>query len=227
MSPRRLAALAVAAVLLLGLAVAAVVGDDDGGATAISSGQTLDPTPATDVPTTSTALPSTTAPAGTRPPSTTPTTRDPSGSVSSPVQPSFPATTVPPATGPAPGPCPASDVRVTASTAKSSYAPGEIVQVSSTLENRGAVACLLPTRAFFRILNGAGTDVGGFATTLEFRLPVRAEPGKSFTSTVTWDQKDCSSRPACAPVPAGTYTVVADWTEGGPYSARGTFVVGQ
>jgi hypothetical protein len=107
-------------------------------------------------------------------------------------------------------------------TAKSIYSPGEVVQGSSTLENRGAVACLLPTRAFFRILNAAGKDVGSFAYTMEFRIPVRAEPGKTFTSSFTWDQRDCSG-PACTQVPPGTYTVVADWSESGPHTGRSTF----
>lgn len=53
---------------------------------------------------------------------------------------------------------------------------------------------------------------------------VRAEPGKTFTSTFTWDQKDCAGS-ACAQVPAGTYTVVADWSEGGPYTGSTAFQI--
>jgi hypothetical protein len=149
---------------------------------------------------------------------------DPSGSTSSPILAPPPSTTVAPSTGPPPAPCPAAEVKVTVVTDRPAYAPGQTVQGSSTLENRSATACLLPTRAFFRVVNGAGKDVGSFAYTLEFRLPVRAEPGKTFTSTFTWDQKDCAG-PACVQVPPGTYTVVANWTESGPYTGSTTFQI--
>ena len=148
---------------------------------------------------------------------------DPSGSTTSPVLVPPPSTTVAPAAGAA-EPCPRSAVKVTVATDRAAYGPGQGVQGSSSLENRSATACLLPTRAFFRITNGAGKDVGSFAYTLEFRLPVRAEPGKTFTSTFTWDQKDCAGS-ACAQVPPGTYAAVADWTESGPYTGTTTFQV--
>lgn len=157
-------------------------------------------------------------------PAAQPAPTDPSGSSSSPVLPPSPSTTVAPGTGPAPKPCPASEVGVTVSTEKTTYAPGETVRGSSTLENRSAGACLLPTRAFFRVLNEAGDDAGSFSYTADFRFPVPAEPGKTFTSSFTWDQKDCTG-PACTQVPAGTYTAVADWTESGPYRGRSTFGV--
>jgi hypothetical protein len=151
------------------------------------------------------------------------TTVPPAGNSSSPILPpnqSTPGT--PPADAP---PCPASEVAVTVSTERSTYAPGEMVRGSSTIENRSATACLLPTRGFFKVLNAAGKDVGNFAYTADFRFPVRAEPGKTFTSSFTWDQRDCSG-PACAQVPSGPYTVVAEWTESGPYAGRTTFRVG-
>ena len=149
-----------------------------------------------------------------------PPASDPSGSTSSPIL-VPPPTTVTPATQ---APCPSSQVRVTVVTARAAYGPAQTVQGSSILENRSASTCLLPTRAFFRIVNGAGKDVGSFAYTLEFRMPVAAEPGKTFTSTFTWDQRDCAG-PACTQVPAGTYTVTADWTEGGPYTGSTTFQI--
>ena len=152
-----------------------------------------------------------------RPPAT-----DPSGTTSSPILPPPQSTTVVP--GAALTPCPPSEVRVTVATDRAAYAPGQTVQGSSTLENRSGSACLLPTRAFFRIVNSAGKDVSGFAYTLEFRMPVRAEPGKTFTSTFTWDQKDCAG-PACVQAPPGTYTVAAEWTESGPYTGSTTFQI--
>jgi hypothetical protein len=150
-----------------------------------------------------------------------PPASDPSGTTSSPILAPPPPTTAAPA---AQAPCPASEVRVTVVTGRAAYGPGQTVQGSSTLENRSAGTCLLPTRAFFRIVNGAGKDVGSFAYTLEFRMPVPAEPGRTFTSTFTWDQKDCAG-PACTQVPAGTYTVSADWTESGPYKGSTTFQI--
>ena len=209
-----------------------------------SSGPALEPAPSTGAPTTTVApdqlqvegvhgrseppVPATISPSDnpviTRPPVTKPAPADPNGSVSSPILAPPPSTTVAPSADPAPAPCPSADVRVTVTTAKPTYSPGETVQGSSTLENSGTVACLLPTRAFFRIVNGAGKDVGSFAYTMEFRYPVRAEPGRTFSSSFTWDQRDCSG-PACAQVPAGTYTVVADWSESGPYAGRSTFQI--
>ena len=155
-------------------------------------------------------------------PAVRPPVADPSGSTSSPVLPPPQSTTVAP--NPALTPCPASEVKVTVATDRSTYATGQRVQGSSTLENRSASACLLPTRAFFRVVNGAGKDVGNFAYTADFRLPVRAEPGKTITSTFTWDQKDCTGS-ACVQVPPGTYTVTAGWTESGPYAGTTTFQI--
>lgn len=155
-----------------------------------------------------------------RPP---PPTIAPSGNSSSPVLTEPAATTEPPAST-EPAPCASSEARVTVSTEKAGYVPGETVRGSSTLENRSAGACLLPTRGFFTVLNAAGKDVGNFAYTADFRFPVRAEPGKTFTSTFTWDQKDCAASP-CVQVPPGTYTVVAGWTESGPYTGSTTFQI--
>ena len=225
MSSRRIAALAVAAVLLVGGVAAAV-------ALGGSSEDALQPAPAAGAPATSVApersepsVPATIPPGDnpviTRPPATKPPA-DPNGSVGSPILVPPASTSVPPSAEL--GPCRSADVRVTVTTTKASYGPGETVQGSSTLANRGPVACLLPTRAFFRILNGAGKDVGGFAYTMEFRYPVRAEPGNTFSSSFTWDQRDCSG-PACARVPPGMYTVVADWSESGPYTGSTTFQV--
>jgi hypothetical protein len=153
----------------------------------------------------------------------TPTTV-PSGSASSPVATAPPA--VPPApTVPAGERCPSSEVRVTVATGKAAYAPGETVRGSTTIENRSATACLLPTRGFVRILDAAGNDVSGFAYTMEYRFPALAEPGKTFTTPFTWDQRDCSGG-SCVQVPAGTYNVAADWTEGGQYFGRGSFTIG-
>ena len=135
-----------------------------------------------------------------------------------------PPTTVPASNDGGVAACPAAEVGVTVTTEKGTHATGETVRGSSTLENRSSTACLLPTRAFFRILDAEGGTVSSFAYTMELRLPVKAEPGKTFTSSFTWDQKNCSGS-SCAQVGPGTYVVVADWNESGPYSGRASFQI--
>jgi len=136
-----------------------------------------------------------------------------------------PSTTVSPSPDPQAAACPTDGVRVVVATEQSGYGPGQTVRWTSTLENRSASACLLPTRAFFRVEDAAGKVVGSFAATADYRMPVKAEPGKVFPSSLSWDQKDCSG-PACVQVPAGAYVVVADWTEGVSYTARASFQIG-
>ena len=154
--------------------------------------------------------------------STPPTTA--AGAVqSSPVMPVPPSTTVP-AGDDALSACPTGDVKVTVTVDRSSYAPGDTVRWSSTLENRSATTCLVSGRAFFHVEDGAGRTVGSFAYTANYMLPVKAEPGKTITNTASWDQRDCSG-PACTPVSPGTYEVVAEWTEGGPWVGRGSFQI--
>lgn len=150
----------------------------------------------------------------------TPTTTAPSGNSSS-----GPALTTPTTAQPAGlAVCPVADVRVTVSTGKATYAPGETVTGSSILENRSGVACLVSARGFFHIEDAAGRIVSNFAYTADFRMPVKAEPGQTFSSTFAWDQRNCSSNP-CVQAPAGTYTAVAGWTEAAPYFGRGSFSI--
>lgn len=159
-----------------------------------------------------------------------PVTRPPSGSTGGTTSSSANSgarttpSTVPPEP-PALAACPVAEVRVTVSTEKPTYAPGELVRFSSTLENRSGTACLVSGRAFFSVENGAGRTVGSFAYTADYMMPVRAEPGQAFTNRGSWDQRDCSGS-ACVQVAAGTYAVVAGWTEGGPYTGRGSFQIG-
>jgi hypothetical protein len=135
-------------------------------------------------------------------------------------------TTLPPPPGePTLSACPTGDVKVTVVVGKPTYAPGETVSWSSTIENRSPTACLMSGRAFFHVEDTAGKIVGSFAYTADYMLPVKAEPGKTITNSGTWDQKDCSG-PACTQVPAGAYVVVAGWTEGGPWTGRGSFQIG-
>jgi hypothetical protein len=140
------------------------------------------------------------------------------------------STTVPPGTAgtgaDAPlADCAAADVAVTVATENPAYAPGDTVRGFSMLENRSATACLLPTRSFFHVQDASGATVSNFSYTADYRLPVRAEPGRTVTDGFAWDQRNCAAGP-CAQVAAGTYTVVAEWTEGGTYRGRSSFRVG-
>ena len=143
---------------------------------------------------------------------------------SSPVMPASPSSTLPPADGGLSA-CPTGDVKVTVTVDKPSYAPGDTVSWSSTLENRSSTTCLMSGRAFFHVEDTAGKIVGSFAYTANYMLPVKAESGKTITNTGSWDQQDCSG-PTCKQVAAGTYVVVAGWTEGGPWVGRASFQIG-
>ncbi|HEX2047887.1 MAG TPA: hypothetical protein VHF27_08985 [Acidimicrobiales bacterium] len=155
---------------------------------------------------------------------TPPTTAAENDSVRSTVLPPPTPTTAPPGDS-ALSACPTGEVKVTVTTEKGTYARGEAVRWSSTLENRSSTTCLMSGRAFFHVEDTAGTIVGSFPYTADYMLPVKAEPGKVITNTGGWDQKDCSG-PACTHVTPGTYVVVAKWTEGGPWVGRETFEIG-
>ena len=142
---------------------------------------------------------------------------------SSPVLPVPASTTVPPGDA-ALAACPNDGVKVTVTVDKRSYARGETVSWSSTLENRSGTTCLVSGRAFFHVEDGAGKIVGSFAYTANYMLPVKAEPGKTITNSGNWDQQDCSGS-RCTQVSPGTYVVVAGWTEGGPWVGRGSFQI--
>lgn len=134
-------------------------------------------------------------------------------------------TTAAAAGAPALANCPAADVAVTVATEHPSYAPGETVRGFSMLENRSGTTCLLPTRSFFHVEDGAGRTVTNFAYTADYPLPVRAEPGRTVTDGFSWDQRNCAGGP-CLQVPAGTYVVFANWTEAGSYTGHTSFAIG-
>ncbi len=172
---------------------------------------TVEPTPTTSV-ASDTRVPPTTA-------------ADPDGSQSSPIQPAPSDPFVPPGTDPSLIACPPTEVAVSVTTGKATYAVGETVTGSSVLENRSSTACLVPARVRFAIQDLAGNDVSGLAYTADYAMPVRAEPGQSFPGSFTWNQNNCRDLP-CLPVQPGTYVLVGRWTEGGSFSAQATFQVG-
>lgn len=123
------------------------------------------------------------------------------------------------------GLCPLAQVGITTATEQSAYGPGEPVRGWSSLRNDSDTTCLLSPRAFFRVEDSTGRVVGQFANTADIRPTARTEPGQSISSSITWDQKDCSGA-VCMQVPAGTYTLVADWTEGLRVTGTARFQIG-
>jgi hypothetical protein len=127
--------------------------------------------------------------------------------------------------------CPFDDVRATVVTDKSMYATGETVQGTSTLQNRGTTTCVLVFDVIISVRNSAGRAVD-FLKVVDFKKAAKVEPGQTFTSSFTWDQKDCASvvvdvyptpRDRCAQVPPGVYTA----TDGSAQdSVPGSFQIG-
>lgn len=203
------------------------------GRVATVNGSTTPPTTSTPTLTPTTA-PTTTVPSiddpVVRPPAGTTATTGRSGSTAT------ADTTIPPADVPLVA-CPATDIRVAASTEKASYAPGETVRGSATIENRSTSTCLLPTFSWVEILNTAGEDVfqsssgNGYAADPRGAggPSVKAEPGAIFTATFHWVAGNCAVPAATSGsecpgrFPPGTYTAVVHWGDYGGPIARTTF----
>ena len=154
---------------------------------------------------------------------------------------------------PALAPCVAADVRLTVSVDRTSYAPGETVYGSSTLDKVTPGTCDLPSWGLrVTVVDSAGKDLSGGVTqswtyasiddqaekwscdASACRRPV--DPGRIFTRTFEWQAIDCSRLPGplvptpgtpCPPFPSGTYTVAAEWFgPGSGPSDRMTFQLG-
>ena len=123
-------------------------------------------------------------------------------------------------------PCPPEALQIDVVPSKASFALGEMVKGTGFVQTIRAANCLVPVPASFRIEDVAsGRVVGSSVSVTEHTSPLTAEPGKMYTSTFTWDQKDCSGA-ICSQVPAGLYQAVAQWTDGGPYRGWGEFRIG-
>ncbi len=197
------------------------------------------PTPR-QTPTSAPPLTPTIAPTTSVPPADDPVVRPPAGTTATTARSGSMATadtTIPPANAPVTA-CTAADIRVAATTEKTSYAPGETVRGSSTLENRSASTCLVSTWISVEILNPTGQDVfhsssgNGYASDLRTSdggLPVKAEPGTVFTGTFHWVAGNCAvpaptAGSECAGrFPPGTYTAVVRWGNSGGPTGRTTF----
>lgn len=128
--------------------------------------------------------------------------------------------------GPPPPPCPAEALQIDVVPSTATFAPGETVKGTSFVQTREATGCLAPVPASFRIEEVAtGRVVGTSASVTEHPAPLMAEAGKMYTSTFSWDQKDCSGS-VCTQVPPGLYQAVVLWSGGGPYRGWGEFRIG-
>ncbi|HVL04806.1 MAG TPA: hypothetical protein VM388_02390 [Acidimicrobiales bacterium] len=172
------------------------------------------------------------------PPMTTPPADDPVVRAATTLPP--PATTAPPQLTPnqptagglsagAPGsalaPCPAEGLQLDVVPSKATFSLGETVSGMFFLQTGRAGDCRITLPASFRIEDVAtGKVLGTVGATTELPSPARAEPGKMYTSTFSWDQSDCSGA-TCAQAAPALYQAVAVWSDGGPYRAWGEFRV--
>ena len=214
MISRQVAAIALAALLLGGAGVAAVITHDDG-----DTGEAAAPTTST-VPPTDTTETSTPSP----PASTAGVTSTVAGASTTTA--ARPTTTVRPATTTSTtiGECTAAQIEVTATTDQRSYRGGQQVKVDSTLRNRSQTTCFYTGHTFQVAIQDA---VARPIMTFEIVTPgpTRSSfvPGATLTGSVPWDQRSCQNQP-CTQPPPGPYVAAVKWTfAGGPYEARAPF----
>ena len=218
MIPRPVAALALAALLLGGAGVAAAITHDDGDGEAAQPARptttlVLDTTTTTTVDATTTGVGSATS--TTARPGTTATSRPATTTTSR------PGTTTTTAGSPD---CAASQIEVTATTDRTSYAAGQQVKVDSTLRNRSQATCFYAGHTFQVAIQDA---VGRTIITFEIASPGGSRspfaPGATLTGSVPWDQRSCQTQP-CPQPPPGPYLAAVKWIfAGGPYEAKAAF----
>ena len=155
---------------------------------------------------------------------TVPAARNTSSSILTPNQSTAGAASAGPA-GPALTPCPADGLQIDVVPSKATFALGETVRGTFFVQTYRATDCLVAMPSTFRIENVAtGAIVGSAPSITEFLSPIKAD-GKMYTSTFSWDQRDCSG-PTCTPVPPGLYQAVAEWSGGSAYRGWGEFRIG-
>lgn len=223
MIPRRLAVLALAALLIGGAGVATAVNrgtDDDRSPTAdgLAAGGEQPTTTTSSVvePTTTTtiAAPAVTTTAPTRPASTTTTRRSTATTTRAPAS---TTTTRPMATtsGPATPRCTPDHLVAAISVDRHSYTVAQPVQVTSTLRNRSSTPCFYNGwRAGLSFKNDAGTMYGGVQVIADSFADVALRPGETLTHTGSWDHRACPE-PGCGPLPAGPYYATVTWNIAG------------
>jgi hypothetical protein len=219
--PRRVAFLAVAALLLAGAGVAAAVTHDDDDAV-----ETAAVTTTTSVPETTTTVETTTVPPTTVAAAATTTTTP--GAATTTTARATTTTTRRPAstttTAPSNPDCTAAQVAVTATTDKTVYGVGQQVMVVSTLRNRSSTTCFYAGHTLrVTILDPAGRSIIFFDLVTPGPAKSAFVPGATLTGTVTWDQRACQTQP-CPQPPPGPYSAQVRWIfPGGPYEARAAF----
>ena len=219
MIPRRVALLAVAALLLAGAGIAAAATrqpDAESVTGTVEVRRVTTTTVALATTTTEPAPPSTsttwtpttvggTTTTGRR--ATTTTTRRPATTVAPPQ----PTST----TAPAPA-CTPAQIQVTASASRPSYGPGEDAAVTAVLRNRSSTVCSHSGYTVeFTFRNAAGEAFAGSTLVADTFGPVPMAPGAEFTQTEAWRHIF---------QPAGPHTGTAVWSfAGNRYQATASF----
>jgi anti-sigma factor RsiW len=127
--------------------------------------------------------------------------------------------------------CPASKVRVRATTSQHSYAPQTVVAMTVTARNVSSATCDIATGAIspsFDVVNAKGVSVWNNcdiddrpgACPMYVVLKVALKPGQRFVRTVRWDQR---SGEVPVQVPDGRYAVTAQFS--GASAARAHFTI--
>ena len=219
MIPRRLAVLALAALLVGGAGVATAVNraSDDGSPAGEGLAQGDAPASTTtssiveQATTTTAAAPAVTTTAAPSRPATTGTTRRPTTTTA---RVTAPTTTIrpPAATTPTAGPTCTPDHLVAAvATDRHSYTPAQAVQVTSTLRNRSSATCFYNGyTAGMTFRNDAGTTYGGVNVVADSFADVPLRPGETLTHAGSWDHRACPE-PSCGPLPPGPYYATVRW----------------
>jgi hypothetical protein len=213
--PRRLAALALAALLLGGAGVATAVNrasDDE----SPSAGETAAPASTTtssfvEQDTTTTAAPAVTTTAAPARSTTTNTTRRPTTTTTRRAGATTTTTPAPP-TSTTPGPaCTPDHVVAAVVTDRPSYTPAQVVLVTSTLRNRSSTTCFYGGyQAGTTFRNDAGATWGGVNVVADTFAEVPLRPGETLTHRADWDHRACPE-PGCGPLPPGPYYATVTW----------------
>ena len=220
MIPRRLAVLALAALLVGGAGVVVAVdrASEDGSPAAeeFAAGDSTTTTSSVVEPVTTTtttvvpAVTTTVAPGRTATSSTTrrPTTTAARGTVAT----TTTTRPTPPTSAGATPTCTPDHLAAAVITDRHSYTPAQAVQVASTLRNRSSVTCFYNGYRFgITFRNDAGATFGGVNVVADSFADVPLRPGETLTNTGSWDHRACPE-PGCAPLPPGPYYATATWS---------------
>lgn len=205
----RLAVLGVVALALAGAGIGVAATRDSGTEVAGASTTTVFIT------TTSLPEPTTTVTATSTPPTTTAATpsttvgRTTSTTVSrATTTTTARGTTTTASSGPA---CVAEQLDVKVMTDKPSYAPGQTVQVTTTLRNKSATTCFYNGYALtMTFKDDPGHMYPGVSVIADSFREVPLQPGQTLTNTGSWDHRACGD-PGCSALPSGPYYVTASW----------------